>query len=166
MLKRAVADMSDKPPVEELQIARLDIDVDAFIPGDYIPLEAARIDVHHRIAAARDEQGLAEIRAELTDRFGPVPEVVYNLLDMQEIRLRAGVLGAASIKYRGGRLELADLKLDAGQRAALEQEGIKFVYHPLRRTLVVWLDADADLTVVKKSLSAIIDSLLTRATPL
>ncbi len=163
LLKRAVADLKDKP-IEESRVARLDVDVDAFIPADYIPLEAARIDIHHRIAAARDEQGLAEVRTELEDRFGPVPEVVYNLLSMQEIRLRAGVLGAASLTWRRDRLELSDLKLDASQRAALEEAGLKFAYHPLKRTLALWprpgLEAGGGLSVVKETLDAIIGSLL------
>ena len=59
---------------------RLDIDVDAYLPAEYIPFEAAKIDVHRRIAGAREPGELRALRDELRDRFGPVPEPVANLL--------------------------------------------------------------------------------------
>ncbi|MHB1465208.1 MAG: TRCF domain-containing protein [Thermoleophilia bacterium] len=160
LIRRAVAELRDKP-VEDLSVARLDIDVDAYIPADYISFEAARIDVHHRIAAARDEQELEELLKELRDRFGEPPEMVYNLMSMQEIRLRAAVLGAATVTYRRNRLELGDIRLDSGQRTALEKSGLKFAFHPLKRTLTIWPGEEEGLSVVKRMLDAIIDSLLT-----
>ncbi|MEK6536611.1 MAG: transcription-repair coupling factor, partial [Actinomycetota bacterium] len=159
LLRKAVAELQDQP-VEELKAARLEVDVDAYIPADYIPFEAARIDVHHRIAGARDEERLELVAAELRDRFGPVPDVVENLLRMQEIRLKAGVLGAASVTFRKGRLELGDIRLDGVQRQALEEAEHKFVHHPLRRLLVLWPPESEDgLSIVKRALDAIIDSL-------
>ncbi len=161
LLKQAVADLQDQP-LAELKAARLEVDVDAYIPAAYIPFEAARIDIHHRIAGARDEQALEEIAEELRDRFGVVPDVVDNLLQMQELRLKAGVMGAASITFRKGRLELGDIQLDSVQRQALEEAGHKFAYYALRRLLVFWLPVkEAGLSVVMGALDAIIDSLFT-----
>ncbi len=162
LIKSAVAALQSRP-VEDLRIVRLDIDLDAFIPADYIPFEAARIDIHHRIAAARDEGQLTELKSELRDRFGEPPPVVYNLVDMQAIRLRAAVIGAASLSLRRGRLQLGGLKLDAGQRAALEGTGFRIAYYPLKLMLVVWPEAQAEeaVSVVKQALDAIIDSLFT-----
>jgi transcription-repair coupling factor (superfamily II helicase) len=164
LLRQAVNELREEP-VEELRAARLDVDTDAYIPAEYIPLETARIDVHHRIAAAREESGLRELQGELADRFGPVPDVVQNLLSMQQIRLKAGVLGAASVAYRRGRLELSDIMLAAEQRSALEATGLDFAYYPGRRILALWPSeresADGGLSVVIRVLDAIIDSLLT-----
>ena len=42
---------------------RLDVNVDAYVPADYIPYEQAKIDVHRRIAGAREVAELAELRA-------------------------------------------------------------------------------------------------------
>ncbi len=49
---------------------RLDVNVDAYVPSDYIPYEQAKIDVHRRIAAAREVADLVLLREELEDRFG------------------------------------------------------------------------------------------------
>ena len=165
LIRRAVADLKGKP-LEDLAMARVEIDADAYIPADYIGFEAARIDMHHRIAAARSEQELAEIIAELEDRFGSPPEVVYNLLNMQEIRLRAAVVGAASVSYRKGRLELSDMRIGAAGRRALEEADLKFAFHPLQKILVLWpqtgeADQRESLSVVKRTLDVIIDRLLT-----
>ena len=53
---------------------RLDVDVDAYLPAEYIPFEAAKIDVHRRVAGAREPGELRALRDELRDRFGPLPE--------------------------------------------------------------------------------------------
>ena len=57
---------------------RLDVNVDAYVPADYIPYEQAKIDVHRRIAGARDVADLGVLRDELEDRFGPVPEPLHE----------------------------------------------------------------------------------------
>ena len=57
----------------EREPVRVDLDVDAYVPGDYVPFEAAKIDMHRRIAAARERGELRALRDELEDRFGPVP---------------------------------------------------------------------------------------------
>ena len=69
---------------------RLDVDVDAYLPADYIPFEAAKIDVHRRVAGAREPGELRALRDELRDRFGPVPEPVENLLALQRARIELG----------------------------------------------------------------------------
>ena len=74
MLDEAIA--AAEPPRdgdEETEPVRLDVNVDAYVPADYIPYEQAKIDVHRRIAAARDVADLGVLREELEDRFGPSP---------------------------------------------------------------------------------------------
>jgi hypothetical protein len=83
---------------------------------------------------------------------------------MQEIRLGAARLGATAVTFKRGRLELAGLKIDVPGRAALEGMGLKFVYHPSRRILVIWPGEAGGLSIVKRTLDGIIDSLLTSTT--
>ena len=75
MLDEAVRAMGDDDGDEEPpEPVRLDVNVDAYVPADYIPYEQAKVDVHRRIAGARDVAELEELRAELSDRFGDPPE--------------------------------------------------------------------------------------------
>ncbi len=50
---------------------RLDVPVDAYLPAAFIPFEAAKIDVHRRIAAAREPGELRAIRDELERPLRP-----------------------------------------------------------------------------------------------
>src|SRR6202035_2645329 len=52
MLEEAVRAGRDRQPGESPEPVRLDVNVDAYVPADYIPYEQAKIDVHRRVAAA------------------------------------------------------------------------------------------------------------------
>jgi transcription-repair coupling factor (superfamily II helicase) len=116
---------------------RLDIDVDAYLPPDYIPFEAAKIDVHRRIAAARRPGELRALRDELRDRFGPVPEPVANLLALARARIDLGAAGARTVEVRGGRLSVTPLALDAAAIARLREGVPEAVYDSRARTLSI-----------------------------
>ena len=73
---------------------RLDIPVDAYVPGDYVPYEAAKIEIHRRVAGAREVADLIVLREELEDRFGPVPAPLDNLIRLQDARIKLGRAGA------------------------------------------------------------------------
>ncbi len=116
---------------------RLDVPVDAYVPAQYIPYEVAKIDVHRRIAGAREPADLGAITEELEDRFGPVPEPVENLLRLQEARIKLGRAGARTVEFKAGRLTVSPLELDAAQARALRDEVEGAVYESLKRTLRV-----------------------------
>ena len=59
MLDEAVRGMDGTLGDDEPEPVRLDVNVDAYVPADYIPYEQAKIDVHRRVAAARDVADLA-----------------------------------------------------------------------------------------------------------
>src|SRR5205807_1666668 len=57
---------------EDWEPVRLDVSVDAYVPPDYIPYEQAKVEVHRRIAAAREIADLVLLGEELEDRFGEI----------------------------------------------------------------------------------------------
>ena len=81
---------------------RLDVNVDAYVPADYIPYEQAKVDVHRRIAGAREIAELMELRAELEDRFGELPEPLDNLITLQQARIKLGQAGATNGQLPAG----------------------------------------------------------------
>jgi transcription-repair coupling factor (superfamily II helicase) len=114
---RAAGDGAGAPEAR----VRLDVDVDAFLPADYIPFEAAKIDVHRRVAGAREPGELRALRDELRDRFGPPPKPVENLLELQAARVELGRLGASAVEFRGGRLSITPLVLEAPEVGSLRE---------------------------------------------
>jgi transcription-repair coupling factor (superfamily II helicase) len=115
MIDEAVetAAQGDGEVTEAPEPVRLDVAVDAYVPATYIPFEAAKIDVHRRVAASGEGGELREIRDELEDRFGPLPREVENLLELQRARVELGRAGASSVEFRGGRLSVTGVELDS-----------------------------------------------------
>jgi transcription-repair coupling factor (superfamily II helicase) len=132
LLAEAVAELQGRPP-ETARPVRLDAAVDAYVPADYMPLEAVKIDLHRRIALAAERSDLRELDAELADRFGAVPEPVANLLLLQEARLAAAELGAEAVTLRGGRMTAAPLALTSAQVAGLKRAAPNALYTVARR---------------------------------
>ncbi len=123
MLDEAVAAASDGAgPDEDWEPVRLDVNVDAYVPADYVPYEHAKVDVHRRIAAAREVADLMELRAELEDRFGELPEPLRNLIALQQARIKLGQAGARAVTLRGGRLAVTPIELDSARAKQVRAE--------------------------------------------
>jgi transcription-repair coupling factor (superfamily II helicase) len=123
MLDEAVAAASDGASGEDdWEPVRLDVNVDAYVPADYIPYEQAKVDVHRRIAAAREVADLMTLRDELEDRFGELPDPLKNLLALQQARIKLGQAGARAVTFRNGRLAVTPIELDSVRAKRIRQE--------------------------------------------
>jgi len=118
LLADAVAELQGAPAAAAKPV-RVEAQVDAYVPADYVPLEAVKIDLHRRVALAVDRSELREIEAELADRFGPLPEPVANLLAIQELRLVAADMGMAVATLRGGTFSVGPVALGSAEVRAL-----------------------------------------------
>lgn len=74
----------------------------ALLPEDYMPDIQMRLVHYKRIASASDEDALRDLRVELIDRFGLLPDPTRNLFRQASIRLRAARLGLARIEATSG----------------------------------------------------------------
>jgi transcription-repair coupling factor (superfamily II helicase) len=126
MLDEAVATLESEQEgragEEAPEPVRLDVNVDAYVPADYIPYEQAKIDVHRRIAGAVDVADLELLRDELDDRFGELPQPLSNLIDLQRARIKLGQAGATAVSFRGGRLAVTPIELDSVRAKRLRAE--------------------------------------------
>ena len=121
---------------------RLDVEVDAYLPPEYVPFETAKIDIHRRLAAARRPGELRALRDELRDRFGPLPEPVANLLELQRARIEFGRAGASTAEIRGGRLSIVPLELEAPMVGRIRERIPEAIYETRTRTLSVRVPDD------------------------
>ena len=123
MLDEAVAAIAPDDERDSLpEPVRLDVNVDAYVPADYIPYEQAKVDVHRRIAGARDVAELEDLRAELADRFGDPPEPLENLITLQQARIKLGEAGAQAVSFRQGRLAVTPIELDSVRAKRVRSE--------------------------------------------
>jgi transcription-repair coupling factor (superfamily II helicase) len=146
MLDEAVAALEDAAsggePDDEWEPVRLDVNVDAYVPADYIPYEQAKVDVHRRIAAAREVADLAELREELHDRFGEIPDPLHNLIALQQARIKLGQAGATAVTVRGDRLAVTPIELDSVRAKKIRAEIPDALYESGKSQLSVRVPKD------------------------
>ncbi len=76
---------------------RVELPVDANLPHEYIPSELLRLDAYRKIADAATPEDVSAVRAELVDRFGPLPAAVEALLAVADLRRAARAVGITEI---------------------------------------------------------------------
>lgn len=76
---------------EEIVDTTIDLDIDGYIPTNYIEDEEQKIDIYKKIAAIENLEDYRDLVDELIDRFGDLPIEVENLLDISYIKNRASV---------------------------------------------------------------------------
>jgi transcription-repair coupling factor (superfamily II helicase) len=130
MLREATAQMQGEDAGVE-KMPRVDIGIDAHVPSSFIGYEAARVDLHRRIASANKLDDLADLRGELGDRFGEIPLPVDNLIFLGEVRVILEALGADSFVVRPGKVSVTGLTLPPGSRERLRERDRRYVYAPL-----------------------------------
>jgi transcription-repair coupling factor (superfamily II helicase) len=143
MLDEAVAASAEGLAGEDdWEPVRLDVNVDAYVPPDYIPYEQAKVEVHRRIAAAREVADLVLLREELEDRFGEIPEPLSNLIALQQARIKLGQAGARAVSFRGGRLAVTPVDLDSVRAKRLRAEIPEALYESGKSQLSVRVPDD------------------------
>ena len=141
MLQEATAELQGRAVGSE-NIPRVEVGVDAHVPAAFIGYEAARVDLHRRIASAAGLEELADLRAELSDRFGEIPQAVDNLIFLGEVRATLQELGADSLSVRQKRLVITGLTLPPGSRERLRSRDQRYVYAPVQGQLSLGLRGD------------------------
>ncbi len=142
MLDEAVAAADGAGGEDDWEPVRLDVNVDAYVPSDYIPYEQAKVDVHRRIAGAREVADLVALREELEDRFGDLPDPLRNLIALQQARIKLGQAGARAVTFRNGRLAVTPIELDSVRAKRLRAEIPEALYESGKSQLSVRVPED------------------------
>jgi transcription-repair coupling factor (superfamily II helicase) len=136
LLGEAVAELSGERRTVARPV-RVDARIDAYVPADYIPGEAQKIDLHRRLALTESEEELAELEAATVDRYGPLPEPVENLFTIQAAKLKLAQLGADYLVFRGGRSTVGPLVLGSQELRSLRDRIDTAVYATSRNEVSV-----------------------------
>ncbi len=119
MLDHAVREMKGEAGPEQAAI-QLNLGLNIRIPANYILEENQRLRMYKRVAGVETEAQLADVGAELQDRYGPPPEAVRHLLDYAELKLLAIRVGAINIERKRDLLSIKfrpDAVIDPGKLA-------------------------------------------------
>ena len=95
LLNEAVEELRQGRTIEEGKkilhpsVPSVGLPLAAFIPEEYMPDLSTRLSFYQRLAVVKRAQGIEDVVRELSDRFGPPPEEVENLLYVVGIKLLA-----------------------------------------------------------------------------
>ena len=98
LLEEAVRELRGEAAPTPAAAVELRLGLDLRLPERYIPEETLRLAVYRRIAGARTDAELAGLRLEYTDRFGPAPAQLDNLVLHQRVRRGAEAAGVTRVR--------------------------------------------------------------------
>ena len=137
MVGEAVAQFKGERPAEEEPDVKIDLPVDAHLPHDYIGVERLRLEMYRKLASARDEAALAEVVAEMTDRYGEPPVTVGNLVAVARFRLLARSYGLTDVALQGRHIRFAPIALPDSKQMRLKRLYPEAVYKSVGETISV-----------------------------
>jgi transcription-repair coupling factor (superfamily II helicase) len=76
---------------------KIDVSLDAMLPVDYVADAAERVEFYRRLSRAENRDEVIEMREEIRDRFGALPDDASNLLDIVEIQVMSAEKGVSRV---------------------------------------------------------------------
>jgi transcription-repair coupling factor (superfamily II helicase) len=126
----------------------ISIGTDVLIPDSYIKDLTVRLSLYRKIASVYDLASLQDIKMELTDRFGPIPDKVKNLLQIVELKQISKNINIA--------------KIDAGNKGFSVQFRHNSFANPER--LIAWIASQKDRVQLRADHKLVIKQDLTDVT--
>jgi transcription-repair coupling factor (superfamily II helicase) len=106
-----------------------DVSVDApnYLPDEFVPAHEAKLDVYRRLSRLDDPTALEALRAELRDRFGPLPAPAETMLATAQLRILGGSLGVEGILVRGD-----EARVNFRDTATPRMKGLSAAFHEVQ----------------------------------
>lgn len=141
ILDEAIRDLQKDGELEEEKDVFLELDYTGFIPDSYIKAPQVKFDIYRKISSIVNEKQLQQLNSELSDRFGPIPEEVANLLYIAEIKILCRKLSIVQLSDRKGVISIefgkvAKLNVEkvmalialSNKRVTLDHRRMNFMY--------------------------------------
>jgi transcription-repair coupling factor (superfamily II helicase) len=135
MIGEAVSEFRGKKP--ENVDCKIELPVDAHLPHDYVESERVRLDIYRRLADSKNDAEVDEITAELLDRFGALPEVVSNLMNIAKLRATAKARALREVVMHGKFLRLAPVVLSDSLSVRMDRIYPGHIYKATAETLLL-----------------------------
>ena len=117
-IEKLKREMGGEPEREEREWAtQINIQIDAYIPSEYIYDSIQKIEIYKKVAAASSLEEAEDWRDELEDRFGSLPQAVENLLRVVRLKVYGRKYKIESITLKGKDLYV---KFDESQNESLD----------------------------------------------
>jgi transcription-repair coupling factor (superfamily II helicase) len=129
MLSEAVHKLQGEPLPSKVELPEADLPVKAFIPESYVDDLEQRLYLYRKMAGVQSEDDIAQIEAELRDRYGEPPQPVHNILSVLRIRVRAHQAKVIAITH-----DRRTVTVRCAMNLNLSDAGMRRLYTRLRET--------------------------------
>lgn len=107
MLDEAIAERQGRPKPTRTEVHPiLELQVEAYLPDEYIPDPAQKLEMYRRLAEVGTEAELSDLTDELIDRFGTPPPAAETLLEVARLRVLAATSGIGLIRELNATVEI------------------------------------------------------------
>ncbi|MCW2494837.1 transcription-repair coupling factor [Jatrophihabitans sp.] len=137
LVGEAVADYRGETEENADLDVKVDLPVDANLPVEYLPGERLRLEAYRALATAVTDEGVDAVRAELVDRFGPIPLPVENLLAVARFKVLCRRYGVTEVSLQGNLVRFTPVELPESGQLRLQRLYDKAQYKQAVSTMVV-----------------------------
>ncbi|MFZ0158292.1 MAG: transcription-repair coupling factor, partial [Kineosporiaceae bacterium] len=137
LVGEAVAEFRGDVEQAEHTEMKVELPVDAHLPHAYVPGERLRLEAYRKIAEVASTEALEAVRAELVDRYGPLPEPAERLLEVARFRLLARRAGLTEVAMQGNQVRFGPVELPDSGQMRLQRLYRGSMIKPATRTILV-----------------------------
>jgi transcription-repair coupling factor (superfamily II helicase) len=127
LLQDAVRRVTQGDGAPALVPTDVSLDVPAYLPDDYVASQDAKLEIYRRLTALTDPQEIDALRAEVRDRFGPIPPPADAFFSAALLRIIGGLLRVEGVLVRGDEARVS-FRADAVPR----MKGLAAAFHEVQ----------------------------------
>ncbi|HEY5218384.1 MAG TPA: transcription-repair coupling factor, partial [Gemmatimonadaceae bacterium] len=154
LLDETVHNIVSGDAAPKLVPADVNMDVPHHLPDEYVPTQDGKLDIYRRISRLASAHDLEALRAEMRDRFGPLPPPAEATLALAELRLAGGALGVESIMVRGD-----EARITFHDSAVPRMKGLSAAFHEVQFQAEVRRARPLSLKLTRLGGASILDGL-------
>jgi transcription-repair coupling factor (superfamily II helicase) len=100
LLEREIRKLKGEKVKDEIE-PEIQVNIAAYIPDTFIPEQTERLRFYKRLSGCKNEEEMTQLKNEMIDRFGALPPVVENLLEVVDLKMVARECGVTTLKISG-----------------------------------------------------------------
>jgi transcription-repair coupling factor (superfamily II helicase) len=155
MLDETVRHMQNGNGEAKLIPAEVSLDSPAYLPDEYVSIREAKLDIYRRLSQMTEPADVEALRAELRDRFGPLPPAAEAFLATALLRITGGRLGVEGILVRGN-----EARVTFREAAAPRLRGLTAAFQEVQFQAEVRRTNPLSLKLTRLGGAAILDGLV------
>ena len=127
MLDETVRRVMKGEGAPKLVPADVSLDLPAYLADEYVPSQEAKLDVYRRLTRMTEPAEIDALRAEVRDRFGPIPPAAEAFFATASLRIVGGLLGVEGLMVRGD-----EARVNFRDDAVPRMKGLAAAFHEVQ----------------------------------